>query len=76
MNNGNKGVIKIKTKKNYGNTNMYTSDDIAELCGCSKNKAYNMIRALNHKLISLGTPKAAVIAGKISRKFFHEQIKI
>ncbi|MGL4509566.1 hypothetical protein [Cetobacterium sp.] len=55
---------------------MYTSDDIAELCGCSKNKAYNIIRALNHKLISLGTPKAAVIAGKISRKFFHEQIKI
>lgn len=76
MNNENKGVIKIKTKKNYGNANMYTSDDIAELCGCSKNKAYNMIRALNHKLISLGTPKAAVIAGKISRKFFHEQIKI
>ncbi|ERT69416.1 hypothetical protein HMPREF0202_00686 [Cetobacterium somerae ATCC BAA-474] len=64
------------TKRNYGNGNMYTSDDIAELCGCSKNKAYNMIRALNHKLISLGTPKEALIAGKISRKFFHEQIKI
>ncbi|MDX8335119.1 hypothetical protein [Candidatus Cetobacterium colombiensis] len=66
----------MEIKRISGNANMYTSDDIAELCGCSKNKAYNIIRALNHKLISLGTPKEALIAGKISRKFFHEHIKI
>lgn len=64
-------------KKNSGiSAHMYNSDDVAELCGCSKNKAYNIIRALNHKLIASGTPKETTIAGKISKKYFHEYVKI
>lgn len=55
---------------------MYTSDDVAELCGCSKYKAYNIIRALNNKLVATGTPREATIAGKISKKYFHEHIKL
>lgn len=64
-------------KRNSGiSDHMYNSDDVAELCGCSKNKAYNIIRALNHKLIASGTPKETTIAGKISKKYFHEYVKI
>lgn len=64
-------------KRNSGiSDHMYNSDDVAELCGCSKNKAYNIIRALNHKLIASGTPKETTIAGKISKKYFHEYMKI
>lgn len=64
-------------KRNSGTSDyMYNGDDVAKLCGCSKVKAYNIIRALNHKLIASGAPKETVIAGKISRKYFHEHIKI
>ncbi|MGL5962987.1 MAG: hypothetical protein ACRCZ2_01100 [Fusobacteriaceae bacterium] len=55
---------------------IYGSEEVANLCGCSKAKAYNIIRALNDKLIKNGTPREALIAGKISREYFHEQIKI
>lgn len=55
---------------------MYAWEDIVKLCGCSKSKASNMIRALNKLLEKNGTPKEALIAGKISKKFFHEMIKI
>lgn len=54
---------------------MYTSADIIALCGVSKAKAYNMIRALNNKLISEGTPKECVVPGKISKIYFHRHIK-
>ena len=55
---------------------MCNAKEIAELCNCSISKAYNIIRALNKKLIREGIPKEVVIAGKISKKFFHDSMKI
>ena len=55
---------------------IYTKKEVSEILNCSLSKASNIIRALNYKLISLGTPKEAIVAGKISSKFFHEELKI
>lgn len=55
---------------------MYTWQDIVKLCGCKKSKASNMIRSLNKLLEKQGTPKEVLIAGKVSKKFFHEMMKI
>ncbi|WP_335942433.1 hypothetical protein [Fusobacterium polymorphum] len=55
---------------------MYNAEEVAKLCECSTSKAYNIIRALNQKLIKEGIPKESIIAGKISKKFFHETMKI
>lgn len=56
---------------------MYNADDVAKICGCSKSKAGNMIRALNKLFMETkGFSKALVIAGKISKKFFHKTLDI
>lgn len=54
---------------------MYTSSDIIKMCGVSKTKAYTMIRSLNNKLISEGTPRECTVPGKISKIYFHRHIK-
>lgn len=54
----------------------YTAKDVEKICGVSQSKAYNIIRALNRKLRESGTPKESLVAGKISKKFFHEVMKI
>lgn len=58
------------------NKKLYDTQDIASICECSISKAYKIIRALNDKLIQNGTPAESIIAGKISKKFFHETMKI
>lgn len=55
---------------------MYTTEDIEKLCGVSKPKAYNMIRSLNEKLISEGTPKECIVSGKISKIYFNRHMKL
>lgn len=55
---------------------MYTATQIIEICKCSKAKAYNIIKSLNSALIKNGAPKESIISGKISKKFFHETLKI
>ncbi|WP_320951027.1 hypothetical protein [Fusobacterium sp.] len=55
---------------------MYSAKEVAKLCECSISKAYNIIRGLNQKMIKNGIPKESIIAGKISKKFFHETMKI
>ena len=55
---------------------MYTWEDVAAICDCSKGKAYNIIRSLNNILIKQGASKGGIVAGKISKKFFHETLKI
>lgn len=51
-------------------------NDIATACDVSKSKAYLIIRALNDKLINKGIPREAIIAGKISSKFFFESYNL
>lgn len=58
-------------------TEMYTADDIAKMCGVTKAKAYIMIRALNDMLIKeKKTPRETTICGRIGKKFFHEKMGI
>lgn len=58
------------------NKKVYDTQDVASICDCSIQKAYKIIRALNDKLIENGTPEESIIAGKISKKYFHEIMKI
>lgn len=55
---------------------VYDTRDVANICECSISKAYKIIRALNEKIIQSGAPAESVIAGKVSKKFFHEIMKI
>ena len=63
-------IMKLEDKK------VYDTEDVASICECSISKAYKIIRALNNKLIQNGTPAESIIAGKVSKKFFHEIMKI
>lgn len=54
----------------------YTAKDVEKICGVSQSKAYNIIRALNDNLIKEETPKGSIIPGKISKKYFHEILKV
>lgn len=58
------------------NKKLYDTKEVASICECSISKAYKIIRALNDKLIQSGTPAESIIAGKVSKKFFHEIMKI
>lgn len=55
---------------------MYTSEDISKMCNCSKTKAYNIIRGLNSILLKNGVSRDSIISGKVSKKWFHETLKI
>lgn len=48
----------------------YTSQDVQELLGVSRSKAYKIIRALNEELADRGY---LVTAGKVPRKFLAEK---
>lgn len=48
----------------------YTSQDIQELLGVSRSKAYKIIRTLNAELADKGY---IVTAGKVPRKFLAEK---
>ncbi|WP_051910430.1 MerR family transcriptional regulator [Carnobacterium pleistocenium] len=49
----------------------YAAEDVAEILGVSKAKAYKVIKELNTELSKNGK---IVIAGKISRKYFEEKV--
>lgn len=49
----------------------YTSDDIAQMLGVSKSKAYAIIRSLNAELKEKGL---LVLHGKVSKKYFAEKL--
>ena len=55
---------------------MYDVNDVVSIMECSKDKAYKIIRGLNQKLINDGVPRESIISGKISKKYFHETLKI
>lgn len=55
---------------------MYDVNDVVSIMNCSKDKAYKIIRGLNQKLINDGVPRESIISGKISKKYFHETLKI
>lgn len=47
-----------------------TAQEVAELIGISKSKAYTIVRELNEELSAKGF---ITVAGKVSRKFFEEK---
>lgn len=63
-------------KEIMGNEFIYTKYEVAKICNCSESKASNIIRGLNKKLLESGVPKESIVAGKISKKYFHKILKI
>lgn len=55
---------------------MYDVNDVVSIMDCSKDKAYKIIRGLNQKLINDGVPRESIVSGKVSKKYFHETLKI
>lgn len=55
---------------------MYTPVEVSKMCNCSKAKAYNIIRGLNSLLIKNGVSANCIVCGKVSKKLFHETLKI
>lgn len=49
----------------------YNSDEVAQMLGISKSKAYAIIRSLNAELKEKGL---LVIHGKVNKKYFSEKI--
>ena len=47
-----------------------TAQEVAELLGISKSKAYTIVRELNEELSAMGF---ITVAGRVSRKFFEEK---
>lgn len=47
-----------------------TAQEMAELLGISKSKAYTIVRKLNEELSAKGF---ITVAGRVSRKFFEEK---
>lgn len=47
-----------------------TAQEVAELLGISKSKAYTIVRKLNEELSAKGF---ITVAGRVSRKFFEEK---
>lgn len=62
------GVIQIisKDEKNY-----YIVDDVMDLVGVSKPKAYKIIRSLRTELIASGKLISEYPAGRIPKKYFN-----
>ena len=48
-----------------------TAQEVAELLGISKSKAYTIVRKLNEELSAKGF---ITVAGRVSRKFFEEKL--
>lgn len=52
---------------------VYTPEEVAEMMNCSKEKAYNMIRAANLKrLKEKNLSKEAIRWGRIPKQYFNE----
>ncbi|WP_034785219.1 hypothetical protein [Eubacterium xylanophilum] len=49
------------------------ADTVAALIGCSKSKAYVIIRELSNQL-KKENPKALIVSGKINRQYFMETV--
>ena len=49
------------------------ADTVAVLIGCSKSKAYVIIRELSSQL-KKENPKALIVSGKINRQYFMETV--
>ncbi|MBQ3601167.1 MAG: hypothetical protein II992_08230 [Lachnospiraceae bacterium] len=49
----------------------YNSDDVAQMLGVSKSKAYTIIRKLNEELEAKGF---ITMHGKVSRQYFAEKV--
>lgn len=48
-----------------------TANDVADMMGVSKSRAYRIIRDLNRELSERGY---VTVAGRVSRKFFEEKV--
>jgi len=68
-----KGVLKELTPQDR---TYYNCDDVQRLLGCSRSKAYKMIKDLRDKHISKGVLYSGYPDGKIPRKIFDKECMI
>ena len=64
------GVLRILGKESRP---YYTAEDVVELLGVSRTKAYEIIRALRNELIQAGKLSDVYPSGKIPKKYFDER---
>ncbi len=62
------GVIRVIQTKPY-----YTCQDVMELLGVSRSKAYQIIKSLRAQLIAEGKINSMYPSGKVPKKFFDKQ---
>ncbi len=65
------GVIKVIRTKSY-----YTYQDVMELLGVSKSKAYQIIKNLRADLIKAGKINEMYPTGKVPKVYFNKQFAI
>lgn len=51
---------------------VYLVEDIMVIMNVARSTACNMIKHLNDELIKKGTPKKAIVSGRISKKYFRK----
>lgn len=64
------GVIKILTSKDKS---YYTAEDVMDMLGIGRDKAYRVIRELRREMIDKGKLTSAYPVGKIPKKYFNER---
>ena len=65
------GVIKILSESDRS---YYLASDVMSLLGVSRNKAYEMIRALRQELIDSGQLASFYPQGKVPKTYFKERM--
>lgn len=67
------GVIKVLSKDDRP---YVTVDQVQELLGVSRDKAYTLIRSLRKELIDSGKLTTAYPIGKVPKKYFYQRCAI
>lgn len=65
------GVLRVIKKKPY-----YSCEDVMELLGVSRSKAYKLIKGLRDELIKAGKINSMYPSGKIPKMYFDKQFAI
>lgn len=67
------GIVK---EINSTNRSYYMVNDVTELLGISRSKAYEMIRTMRKECIASGKLTKAYPSGRIPKKYFNEHCMI
>lgn len=66
-------IMARKVDENYNKSQFYCVDDVVDILGVSRPKAYAIMRELNMELKNLGY---IIVSGKVSARYFNEKMYI